>query len=56
MGTIKTVGSSGQISLDKKLAGQTVMIDEMRPLHNPSKIAQNGDFVLKLRLNKLKIS
>ena len=30
MGIIKTVGSSGQISLGKKLAGQTVMIDEIQ--------------------------
>ena len=30
MGTIKTVGSSGQISLGKKFAGQTVMIDEIQ--------------------------
>jgi hypothetical protein len=29
MGTIKTVGSSGQISLGKKFAGQTVMLDEI---------------------------
>jgi len=31
MGTIKTVGSSGQISLGKKFAGQTVRLD----LNNP---------------------
>ena len=29
MNTIKTVGSSGQISLGKKFAGQTVMMDEI---------------------------
>ncbi len=29
MGTIKTVGSSGQISLGKKFAGQTVLLDEI---------------------------
>ena len=29
MGTIKTVGSSGQISLGKKFAGQTVLLDEL---------------------------
>ena len=29
MNTIKTVGSSGQISLGKKYAGQTVMLDEL---------------------------
>ncbi len=29
MGIIKTVGSSGQISLGKKFAGQTVMFDEI---------------------------
>ena len=29
MSTIKTVGSSGQISLGKKFAGQTVMLDEI---------------------------
>ncbi len=29
MNSIKTVGSSGQISLGKKFAGQTVMIDEI---------------------------
>ena len=29
MGVIKTVGSSGQISLGKKFAGQTVMLDEL---------------------------
>jgi len=29
MKTIKTVGSSGQISLGKKFAGQTVMLDEI---------------------------
>ena len=29
MGTIKIVGSSGQISLGKKFAGQTVMLDEI---------------------------
>jgi len=29
MGIIKTVGSSGQISLGKKFAGQTVMLDEL---------------------------
>jgi len=29
MNTIKTVGRSGQISLGKKFAGQTVMIDEI---------------------------
>jgi hypothetical protein len=31
MGTLKTVGSSGQISLGKKFAGQTVMVDELQP-------------------------
>jgi len=30
MGIIKTVGSSGQISLGKKFAGQTVMVDEIQ--------------------------
>ena len=29
MYTIKTVGSSGQISLGKKFAGQTVMLEEI---------------------------
>ncbi|WDN87518.1 hypothetical protein BuS5_00486 [Desulfosarcina sp. BuS5] len=29
MNNIKTVGSSGQISLGKKFAGQTVMLDEI---------------------------
>lgn len=29
MGVIKTVGSSGQICLGKKFAGQTVMLDEV---------------------------
>jgi hypothetical protein len=29
MNTIKTVGSSGQISLGKKYAGQTVMLNEI---------------------------
>jgi len=29
MGIIKTVGRSGQISLGKKFAGQTVMLDEI---------------------------
>ncbi len=29
MNSIKTVGSNGQISLGKKFAGQTVMIDEI---------------------------
>ena len=29
MGIIKTVGSSGQISLGKKFAGQTVLMDEI---------------------------
>jgi len=29
MNSIKTVGSSGQISLGKKFAGQTVMINEI---------------------------
>jgi len=29
MNVIKTVGSSGQISLGKKFAGQTVMLSEM---------------------------
>jgi len=29
MGIIKTVGSSGQISLGKKFAGKTVMLDEI---------------------------
>ena len=29
MNSIKTVGSSGQVSLGKKFAGQTVMIDEI---------------------------
>ncbi|MBW2005572.1 MAG: hypothetical protein JRI72_13420 [Deltaproteobacteria bacterium] len=29
MNTIKTVGSSGQISLGKKYAGHTVMLDEI---------------------------
>jgi hypothetical protein len=29
MNIIKTVGSSGQISLGKKYAGQTVMLDEI---------------------------
>jgi hypothetical protein len=30
MGIIKTVGSSGQISLGKKFAGQTIMLDEIQ--------------------------
>lgn len=30
MSIIKTVGSSGQISLGKKFAGQTVMVDEIQ--------------------------
>ena len=30
MGIIKTVGSSGQISLEKKFAGQTIMLDEIQ--------------------------
>ncbi len=30
MGIIKTVGRSGQISLGKKFAGQTVMVDEIQ--------------------------
>ena len=30
MAIIKTVGSSGQISLGKKFAGQTVMLDEIQ--------------------------
>ena len=30
MFSIKTVGNSGQISLGKKFAGQTVMIDEIQ--------------------------
>ena len=30
MFSIKTVGNSGQISLGKKFAGQTVMIDEIK--------------------------
>jgi len=29
MGVIKTVGSSGQISLGKQFAGKTVMLDEL---------------------------
>ena len=29
MNIIKTVGTSGQISLGKKFAGQTVMVDEI---------------------------
>jgi len=29
MGIIKTIGSSGQISLGKKFAGQNVMLDEI---------------------------
>ena len=29
MNVIKTVGSSGQISIGKKFAGQTVMLDEI---------------------------
>ena len=29
MGTIKTVGNSGQISLGKKFAGQHVLVDEI---------------------------
>ncbi len=31
MAIIKTVGSSGQISLGKKFAGKTVMLDEIQP-------------------------
>ena len=31
MDIIKTVGSSGQISLGKKFAGQTVMLSELDP-------------------------
>jgi len=38
MGVIKTVGSSGQISLGKKFAGQTIMLDEI----------QTGVWVIKL--------
>jgi hypothetical protein len=38
MGSIKTVGKSGQISLGKKFAGQTVMIDEI----------QTGVWIVKL--------
>jgi len=38
MGVIKTVGSSGQISLGKKFAGQTIMLDEI----------QAGVWVIKL--------
>ena len=38
MGIIKTVGSSGQISLGKKFAGQTIMLDEI----------QAGVWILKL--------
>jgi hypothetical protein len=30
MGIIKTVGRSGQISLEKKFAGQTAMLDEIQ--------------------------
>jgi len=30
MGIIKTVGNSGQISLGKKFAGQTVLVDEIQ--------------------------
>jgi len=30
MNIIKTVGSSGQISLGKKFAGQTVLVDEIQ--------------------------
>jgi len=30
MGIIKTVGSSGQISLGKKFAGKTVLVDEIQ--------------------------
>lgn len=30
MGVLKTVGNSGQISLGKKFAGQTVMVDELQ--------------------------
>ena len=29
MSVVKTVGSSGQISLGKKFAGQTVLLDEI---------------------------
>ena len=38
MASIKTVGSSGQISLGKKFAGQSVMIDEI----------QTGVWIVKL--------
>ncbi len=38
MASIKTVGNSGQISLGKKFAGQTVMIDEI----------QSGVWIVKL--------
>jgi hypothetical protein len=38
MGIIKTVGRSGQISLGKKFAGQTIMLDEI----------QAGVWILKL--------
>jgi len=31
METIKTVGSSGQISLGKKFAGRHVLVDELEP-------------------------
>ena len=30
MGLIKTIGSSGQISLGKKFAGQSVMLEEIK--------------------------
>ena len=30
MGIIKTVGNSGQISVGKKFAGQTVLVDEIQ--------------------------
>ena len=38
MFSIKTVGNSGQISLGKKFAGQTVMVDEI----------QTGVWIVKL--------
>lgn len=38
MGSLKIIGNSGQISLGKKFAGQTVMVDEI----------QKGVWILKI--------
>ena len=31
MGSIKTIGTSGQLSLGKKFAGQQMLVDEIEP-------------------------